>query len=611
MKRLWEKLHIKSITRLLSFLVFALGLGLCFGWGNIVKASENDETFGKGEWATITSGTNQILVCVSSVYQDHQPVLSWNNHEMTLVPSDEKVGSNQFGWNYNETSDHFWYLVNPDTGTYQLGFPYDTWSDTAFCKVYENVSQLNPIATTSSAFSISEQYWQTSQGDIPTRVLAPYVREGSSFGTSSPAWNFGGENYVDGVYQYIGILDATTGGSDWVHLNLNGYLNGLMFFVELTTYNLENEPYIMYYGANPVYTILNTNFNLPVFYNLCSVWDNEETYYLSLTGAGNEFVDRIELNNCADNLVFDSKAPDIANIENTETFVIKNSIGDVIAESNAFINAVYNEITTINWINFSFSPFVYVDQNITTSTTLNFAYNLCYGWDQATSSKICIKNRDSNNQTEFCQYISTCANVGALKIPSPSSNYIFNGNFTYYDQYNNEKVSSNGFSVVFYGTTTSATSTNPINNISISCDIPPINASTTCSDLGTSTFDNLVCGLRISGAWLFQPNCESLNYFSDNYNTLQGAPPFNIFFQFTNTIKTALNNSSTTTSTVFSIPMVNQMGASNTIYMMPVISSSTLSNAIGQENNNLFRQTLTWVIWIIGGCLVGLIIWKV
>jgi len=116
-----------------------------------------------------------------------------------------------------------------------------------------------------------------------------------------------------------------------------------------------------------------------------------------------------------------------------------------------------------------------------------------------------------------------------------------------------------------------------------------------------------------TGFFFFSPSCGSLNNFKGNYDTFKKGFPFNAYFEFTGTIKSAIDTASSTgaTSTI-GIPFIHQNATgTNKFYIMPIISSSSASTTLGTSNNNIFRQGLIWAGWIFISFLIFLTIRKV
>ena len=54
--------------------------------------------------------------------------------------------------------------------------------------------------------------------------------------------------------------------------------------------------------------------------------------------------------------------------------------------------------------------------------------------------------------------------------------------------------------------------------------------------------------------------------------------------------------------------MGQEINGKVSLKMLPVINSTTVSNMIGSENNNLIRTSIIWIVWIF---IIGLIIIQV
>jgi hypothetical protein len=67
-----------------------------------------------------------------------------------------------------------------------------------------------------------------------------------------------------------------------------------------------------------------------------------------------------------------------------------------------------------------------------------------------------------------------------------------------------------------------------------------------------------------------------------------------LFFGITDALQSGISTS--TSATAFSIPFIDKNKNFTTVAVM---SSTTLSSVIGQSNNNIFRNTLIYLGWII------------
>lgn len=118
-----------------------------------------------------------------------------------------------------------------------------------------------------------------------------------------------------------------------------------------------------------------------------------------------------------------------------------------------------------------------------------------------------------------------------------------------------------------------------------------------CRDIDTSSFyGSIVCGLRRVIYWAFTSSDTTDQQFSATYETLKTKAPFSAFYDITGTIDTALSTTTDMTGT-FSVPMIRETTTTPEFYMLPVMSSSTLPNAIGSSNAVLVRTTFSWLIW--------------
>lgn len=121
---------------------------------------------------------------------------------------------------------------------------------------------------------------------------------------------------------------------------------------------------------------------------------------------------------------------------------------------------------------------------------------------------------------------------------------------------------------------------------------------------GTAT-TTLGCSIKESLAslvqTLFSPSCDAISNFKTSYSMLKKSFPFNTFFELTDTISSVASSTIVTSSGTIKIPFINSSGQ---YFMMSVISSSTLSNWIGQNNYNLFRTTIGYFLWLIAVAVV-------
>lgn len=131
-----------------------------------------------------------------------------------------------------------------------------------------------------------------------------------------------------------------------------------------------------------------------------------------------------------------------------------------------------------------------------------------------------------------------------------------------------------------------------------------------CADIATSTFINdILCAGRMTLCYMFVPHSFTYNYFSDGITLYKNAFPFNTIFQLSNTITNTISSTTITTTDTIGIPFVRKQAGHANYYVLPVLASSSLPNAISGTNANLIRNTISYLIWILTVSLIIIIIW--
>jgi hypothetical protein len=135
-----------------------------------------------------------------------------------------------------------------------------------------------------------------------------------------------------------------------------------------------------------------------------------------------------------------------------------------------------------------------------------------------------------------------------------------------------------------------------------------------CDDIATSSGTllddlryNTECGFKKFVYWAFTPTKAAQDGLIISYTNIKKLFPFNVYFNLTNTVTNSISTSTATTGT-FDIPFINKTGD---FYMLPVLSSSSLPNLIGGTNANLFRNSISWIIWILVAFLIFIIFKKI
>jgi hypothetical protein len=109
--------------------------------------------------------------------------------------------------------------------------------------------------------------------------------------------------------------------------------------------------------------------------------------------------------------------------------------------------------------------------------------------------------------------------------------------------------------------------------------------------------------------YLFYPTDYGLTTFQTNYTNLKAAFPFNTYYQLTDAISAASTITDDTSNTI-GIPMVRKVAGHAQYFMQPVISSSSLPNAIGGSAANIVRNSLSTLIWLLTGGIAILLFIK-
>jgi hypothetical protein len=105
--------------------------------------------------------------------------------------------------------------------------------------------------------------------------------------------------------------------------------------------------------------------------------------------------------------------------------------------------------------------------------------------------------------------------------------------------------------------------------------------------------------------WLIEPKESVSTVFNQNVDTIKGKFPFSLYFDLASSTKAVFSTSTATTTGVFSLPMYGKNGSTTDhFYMITVLSSSSMPNAIGSSNAIIFRNTLKYLFWILGAIYI-------
>lgn len=158
----------------------------------------------------------------------------------------------------------------------------------------------------------------------------------------------------------------------------------------------------------------------------------------------------------------------------------------------------------------------------------------------------------------------------------------------------------------------------PTNDDGLPACLPPsYDITTICEGIDTSgTLGYVQCSIKYAlvsaSQFMFYPSCSSLYDITNNYDKFKHSFPFNTYFDLTSSISKAIDTSlSTSTTQSLSIPFIRKTATSSEYYMLPVISSTTITNTIGTTNYNTLKLTFGFIWWVISAVIVFLIVTKI
>jgi hypothetical protein len=129
-----------------------------------------------------------------------------------------------------------------------------------------------------------------------------------------------------------------------------------------------------------------------------------------------------------------------------------------------------------------------------------------------------------------------------------------------------------------------------------------------CEGIATSTgitdlhiFGDIECGLKKFGLWALYPSQLALVSLDEAYEEIKLKFPFSAYFGLTDAVTNVIATTTLTSTGGFSVPMINTSGD---FYMLPVLASTSMPNAIGQTNTDLFRNSIKWLLWLSAGFLI-------
>jgi hypothetical protein len=283
-----------------------------------------------------------------------------------------------------------------------------------------------------------------------------------------------------------------------------------------------------------------------------------------------------------------------------------------------------------NWRNWNYDFAVWFG-NVGDFRGINYDYNLSdiYPDFNTVSSQICIMGETCNlwfsynslaighvmyltNYNEITSptyavasttILSSVISQNFLTVPEPEAeaNYKYN---MFIEAEGIGRFSKSGITIKWVSPET----WNELNNITGVNFDNYCSVETICSDVATSSdfLFGVQCGMRQTVCWIFAPTEKSKVYFSNSVNSLQNSFPFNLYFSIVNTIGSVAESHEDTEAEAIGIPFINGNGD---FVMLPVISSSTMPNALGSSFDTV-KTGLRAIIWLFVGLFITLIIYK-
>lgn len=530
--------------------------------------------------AEITLNTKHFFNTTNSSINGDQPALHWwgyvNNTAtcddtiLIVFPSDcDRNGTIEYNGDaltpvWGNAMDCAYYLLNPDEGNYSLDFWESAWgAKTWMAGIYCGVDQTEPILNKSSnAGATHTYYWDymdfvisdTIEGEYfvadfvitPPTEIEPLVKEGTSY-------------FTNDRYQSLYSQVATTTS------------------MTITTYGQSN--WFTWY----IWLTLN-----PAISNFCgdSICNGEENTLTCSEDCppSNGYSNIITL------LYNPTEHPLIPDALDAFYFSYNTSL----ISNTYFGGLAYIEIERCLNVGCSTTtPYFFTDYTGATSTKsyiLSKTITIASSTNTVGRSLFTIANeswRISSSTREVYKIIPTYYNIGTSEMTTgnPTAQAI---NWVAYDE---QPPLPECVDKVFDGSTV--------------CDIYDLEALT----------GQILCGFTYGTGqtlfWLFNPSCSSLDYIISGYNNFKGAFPFNAYYDLVDALDVAINSVATSSTSTIGVPFIDKDAtSSNKFYILPVISSSSINNAIGTENANVFRTTIGYLIWIIVAWIVYLIISK-
>ena len=115
----------------------------------------------------------------------------------------------------------------------------------------------------------------------------------------------------------------------------------------------------------------------------------------------------------------------------------------------------------------------------------------------------------------------------------------------------------------------------------------------------------IFCGVKKAVCFFVIPSDDATLYIRAGYEKISSVAPLSYITGLTASMRSGMAQDDDR-SGAFAFPMIDKTGD---IYMQDVLTTSSVSNLIGEDNENIFRKTLVYLIWIF--LSVGIIIFLI
>lgn len=589
---------------ILNSLIGLFILALSFLFSNQVNASVviNDLPISSSAIVVPAYDNNAILICYN---------------EAVWVQLDGSNMDYTGGGNYVK----IYYKENPSEGSHSI----NKNSSQAQCFMASNLATSSFMASFDYASPAIDNYDtfnfnrnNITEGNVSIGILT--ASDSGSGESGTPAPTSATSTIINYVYSVNGtqkhmIAVAQENVGSYNNYNVHTERTMYPFFNNVEALFFEVEPAVepvlneaVYYGADPSYTAIDTAFDLPVYYDFCGDYHPESyDYGISLNNAsGTVLYYGDPLLECHGYTYFNTNSGPDEKLEYGAYFNIFGSGDSTLSvDSNPFILIVYSPVPiTGTYIipDVNVNPFFIDTYDTVGTSTLPFHYNVCSDPSYEVGNKIYLYNRDTPGLTDVYYETTTCSSTASIDIPYTENLYLYvNSDLRLINASSTASVISAPFIIAFSPT---------YGDQSYLCVEKTIATSSLCVEETTSCA--VQNGLAKAGFWLTNPSCESLTSLSSSYNVFKNSFPFNAYFDLVDSINTAIDTATSTATSTIGIPFIDQDAtSSNKFIIMPVLSSSSVANAIGSTNANIFRTTIGYLIWILIAFIIYITIRKV